>query len=487
MRLFFSRSIRFPLTRLPPKSQIRLNMRKPSAEKNVLPPISRGMMVLDRSFFKKKIPLLIANFPNPKFLGEFVKVCRDDVLKIRGVKPFTEIHGSKGVLLRDDINDIDTYKEKLSPLALEKIKEQEGTVEPYELLLDYNFWKLDDILQSVLPEELLKDYPSGYAQAGHVAHLNLRPEFKPYGKLIAQVIIDKVASIETVVNKLDTIDTKFRTFKMEVLAGRDDLIVHQTESGCKFAFNFSTVYWNSRLSTEHERIIKTFTPGEAVADVFAGVGPFAVPAGKKDVFVIANDLNPESYKYLLQNIKDNHVTDFVKEYNLDGREFIRDSPSMLLKWKKELGEVKKEKNVKRSKVDPESKEVITQKFVQEKIVFVPKFFSHYAMNLPDSAITFLNEFIGLYVRDPEVEELATKDPDFKLPLVNVHCFEKFSAEEPEPTLDVLQRRVHARIVKVLEFEKPYEEFLFHLVRKVSPTKQMFCVSFELPREVAFRI
>lgn len=44
-----------------------------------------------------------------------------------------------------------------------------------------------------------------------------------------------------------------------------------------------------------------------MADVFAGVGPFALPAAKKGCAVLANDLNPESYKYLKINIEKNNV------------------------------------------------------------------------------------------------------------------------------------------------------------------------------------
>lgn len=49
------------------------------------------------------------------------------------------------------------------------------------------------------------------------------------------------------------------------------------------------------------------TKEDVVADVFAGVGPFSLPAGKKGCGVLANDLNPASFKYLRQNIDDNHV------------------------------------------------------------------------------------------------------------------------------------------------------------------------------------
>ena len=46
-------------------------------------------------------------------------------------------------------------------------------------------------------------------------------------------------------------------------------------------------------------------------DVFAGVGPFALPSAKKGSIVYANDLNPSSYEWLNENVKLNKV----KKYN----------------------------------------------------------------------------------------------------------------------------------------------------------------------------
>lgn len=83
----------------------------------------------------------------------------------------------------------------------------------------------------------------------------------------------------------------------------------QHESNCAFTFDFTRVYWNSRLHAEHERLVQLFEPEDVIADVFAGVGPFALPAAKKGCGVMANDLNPDSYKYLAQNIQNNKVID----------------------------------------------------------------------------------------------------------------------------------------------------------------------------------
>ena len=101
-----------------------------------------------------------------------------------------------------------------------------------------------------------------------------------------QVILDKNSpKIKTVVNKLNTIDTTFRFFKMEVLAGDGNMQTSVKEHGCVYEFDFSKVYWNSRLQTEHKRLADKFTPSDVVCDMFSGVGPFAIPAAKKGCLV----------------------------------------------------------------------------------------------------------------------------------------------------------------------------------------------------------
>ena len=110
-------------------------------------------------------------------------------------------------------------------------------------------------------------------------------------------------------NKLDSIDTEFRYFAMEVLAGDPDFVVTTSENGCTFRFDFSKVYWNSRLQAEHTRLVESFEAGkDVVADGYAGVGPFAVPAARAGCLgVYANDLNPMSAEALRENVRINKV------------------------------------------------------------------------------------------------------------------------------------------------------------------------------------
>jgi len=140
--------------------------------------------------------------------------------------------------------------------------------------------------------------------------VNLRDAYLPYKSLIGQVILDKNPSIRTVINKADTLnsDNEYRVLDFEVIAGDHDFLVETRETGAIFRFDYSKVFWNSRLSTEHERLVNLFEPGEMVCDVMAGVGPFAVPAGKKGVFVWANDLNPYTDECLREAIRLNKVS-----------------------------------------------------------------------------------------------------------------------------------------------------------------------------------
>ena len=123
------------------------------------------------------------------------------------------------------------------------------------------------------------------------------------------MLIDKIANIRTVINKIDDVGSTnpYRTFAYELLAGDPDLNVEINEEGCTFRFDYSKVYWNSRLNTEHRRLVEMFNPGEAICDVMAGVGPFAMPAGKKRCWVMANDLNPDSFVSLQDAVKRNKV------------------------------------------------------------------------------------------------------------------------------------------------------------------------------------
>lgn len=110
--------------------------------------------------------------------------------------------------------------------------------------------------------------------------------------------------------------------KFEVLAGENGMETEVKQYGARFKLDYSLVYWNSRLEHEHMRLSALFKPGETVCDMFAGIGPFAIPAAQKGCFVYANDLNPDSVRYLKINAKFNKVDELICVHNMDARKFI---------------------------------------------------------------------------------------------------------------------------------------------------------------------
>lgn len=252
------------------------------------------------------------------------------------------------------------------------------------------------------------------------------------------VILDKQPGIETVVNKLANIDETFRFFKMEVLAGKPNMTTTIQENGCTFKFDFSKVYWNSRLHTEHRKIIDMLNPNDIVLDVFAGVGPFAVPACRKGCIVHANDLNPAAYEALISNGIRNKVKGLYS-YCQDGREFIRTVVAKL---------------------------ILEYKGKTDYIV------SHILMNLPMTAVEFLDVFRGLFTGLPLV--LRSK---VKLPKIHCYCFSK--------SVDDLEQDSVRMVEEHLGTQLQANTYDVRMVRNVAPNKRMTRVSFSLPSTIAY--
>jgi len=180
------------------------------------------------------------------------------------------------------------------------------------------------ILQKLLPPEA-QPPPAGYEQVGHVLHLNLKPHHEPCGRLIGDVMLEKLKpSVRSVISKVGDVDGPFRTYDMKVLAGEDSTDITLVEHGVTLSFDLSKVYWSTRLSDQRTRSIEEeFQPGHVVADAFCGVGALCVRAAvDKDCTVVANDLNPDAVKYCLSNAAGNGVEDKVMATCGDARDFI---------------------------------------------------------------------------------------------------------------------------------------------------------------------
>ncbi|VDL88372.1 unnamed protein product [Schistocephalus solidus] len=62
-----------------------------------------------------------------------------------------------------------------------------------------------------------------------------------------EVVLDKLPRVRTVLHKASKIDTDFRTFSVDLMAGEPDYLTTVKENNASFKLDFSKVYWNPRL------------------------------------------------------------------------------------------------------------------------------------------------------------------------------------------------------------------------------------------------
>ncbi|XP_028121447.1 tRNA (guanine(37)-N1)-methyltransferase 2 isoform X2 [Camellia sinensis] len=520
--------------------------------------------ILDESKFDVNLKLWAIRIPR-ELCKVATRILNGYLLDRARIKPITEdptCEKNRYMILSEKVQNSD-----LSDIPGEKLDELKELckieVVPYSLTLGYSYWGADHVLKQILPPGL--EVPSSFETIGHIAHLNITDELLPYKDVIAKVIYDLFPTfktsgallevqlrvreipphmrrgsahvgmglrtcnflrlclaamdglhknhprIKTVVNKVGSITNEFRVPKFEVLTGIDDMVTEVKQYGATFKLDYSLVYWNSRLEHEHIRLVSQFQAGETICDMFAGIGPFAIPAAQKGCLVYANDLNPDSVHYLEINAEINKVNDLVCAYNMDARKFIRqlmavpasevdkksdvpfleapekccvqangEKESQDIKLAVEIEEVQGNKStnvegVERSCMNPDAGVAAadrlrrgTNKRMRGSDSFNAKpceHLNHIIMNLPASALQFLDAFRGL------IQRRYWKG---SLPWIHCYCFMRANETE-ELIISEAESALNACI----------RDPKFHRVRDVAPNKAMYCLSFRLPEEVCF--
>ncbi|MFC7070962.1 class I SAM-dependent methyltransferase [Halobaculum lipolyticum] len=173
---------------------------------------------------------------------------------------------------------------------------------------------------TVSPDELLGFEPS-YGRLGDVVILD--EDDPERARAVADAVVESDVPCETVVNRASKVAGEYRVREWDVLHGDDTETVHR-EYGHEFALDIAEVYFSPRLATERHRVVEQVQEGEHVVDMFAGVGPFAVPMAARGADVVACDVNPRAIAYLRENAARNGVADRVTALEGDVRETTAD-------------------------------------------------------------------------------------------------------------------------------------------------------------------
>lgn len=190
--------------------------------------------------------------------GPFIHAARPHLLRMRRVQTVQvgADASRRVVLLGAELH------ESTLPLPLsEAIERAAGQLKECHVHQGYDDLSAREVLQQLLPEGVV--VPSAYERAGHLVHLNLRPEQLPHRFVIGKVLLDKLQPhVRTVVNKANEITSEFRNLPLELIAGEAEYEVTVKHGDALLSFDYSKVYWNSRLHTEHERMARSFERGQ---------------------------------------------------------------------------------------------------------------------------------------------------------------------------------------------------------------------------------
>ena len=226
------------------------------------------------------------------------------------VRKKAELSGAKDrerlITVDGDYVIIPIREESIDEFAEYEIIEQENPVFAKKK-------RLEDILREKIPSKLHRHIPRAYKILGDVILIKIPEEISAYSKEVGEALLQIHPNCKSVWRDFGKTGP-LRKPKLEFLAGDPKATeTIKLENGCLFKFDVTKVMFASGNQYEKLRVTKLVKEGETVVDMFAGIGYFSIPIAKhsKACKIYSIEINPDSYFYLLENIKLNGVDNIV--------------------------------------------------------------------------------------------------------------------------------------------------------------------------------
>ncbi|TFG06662.1 MAG: class I SAM-dependent methyltransferase family protein [Promethearchaeota archaeon] len=174
--------------------------------------------------------------------------------------------------------------------------------------------QLKNKLKEHLPEDELSKLPGGFQSIGKVMILKLDPSLLKHKEIIGNACLALYPRVRSVYLNSGKIKGKFRKPEsIKLIVGENNPLVIHTEHGVKYKFDMTKIMFSKGNLNERKYLATLVKDGEIIVDMFAGIGYFSLPIAKhsrvKKIYSI--ELNPISYKYLVENIKINKFDDLI--------------------------------------------------------------------------------------------------------------------------------------------------------------------------------
>jgi len=174
-------------------------------------------------------------------------------------------------------------------------------------------------LRALAGDAAARAMPAGYQRLGRVLLVRLPAELAPYGPFLGEAW-RKELGVTTVLARAGPIGGELREPSVLRLSdGPTETTV--TEHGSRWCLDAARLMFAAGNRFERQRFAGLVRPGERVADLFAGIGYFTVPAARAcpTAAFVAVEKNPVAYAYLERNVRGNGVAAQVRTILGDNR------------------------------------------------------------------------------------------------------------------------------------------------------------------------
>lgn len=184
---------------------------------------------------------------------------------------------------------------------------------------------LKEAVAGILSEKEIADLYGAFDQIGNIIIIRMPDSLVSKKKVIGKILLQKIKTAKSVFYQSSPVEGDFRTRSLELIAGEDSTETEYKEYGCRFKVNVQKAFFSPRLSTERNRIADLVVDGEAIINMFGGIGMFSIIAAKKKKCTVYNiDINPDAIELCNQNIMLNKLKGKVESIAGDATKIIEE-------------------------------------------------------------------------------------------------------------------------------------------------------------------
>lgn len=187
--------------------------------------------------------------------------------------------------------------------------------------------ELINILSKSIPEELLLEIPHRWWYVGDICIVSIPVHLFEFKEIIGSAFLFlEQGKARTVLGRIGPTSGIIRTPSFEYLAGDKNTETIHKELGCYFKIDAAKLTFSPGNHGERERMMNIASEGETIIDMFSCVGNLSLPIAvyKSPKQLIAAEINPLAFDYLIENITLNKVQNRMKAILGDNRITLRD-------------------------------------------------------------------------------------------------------------------------------------------------------------------